>query len=143
MSSGGIRPPKLSVVGYTNIGIMKDRQQFSGAMFVKVGGENINLQEIKISEGSANPDDCGMQIRWWNREGRAYVNAYWDWQKDETGELVFDEDGNLIATWVGDDGCKIEDKTFAVGEGFWFVTGATTEKNPQVIFDNPFAKTAE
>ena len=92
-------------------------QEMVGASFNSVGGEALDIQDIKLVNDN---EDGGSWIKWWNpvtktySDRAVYVDTLCD-PSDPTGDTDLDYGG-----W-GDaiDWFPVE-KTFAPGEGFWF-----------------------
>ena len=85
-----------------------------GAQFVKVGGQPLSIQDIKMDDGVG---DGGCMLWWYNQSTGAYdAYAYW------YTELYADEDGDITlgyAGWGDFDYWMPIEKTFAPGESFW------------------------
>ena len=117
-------------VGYTTVDLVPGKQVVKGASFVTVGDDELDLQDIKMSD---NLIDSQAQIWWWN--GATYdAKAYWytDLYADEEGETTLG-----YAGWGDFDYWMPVSKTFSEGEGFW-VKVNDTASSATLKFPNPF-----
>ena len=119
-----------NIVGYATTTIEKmGQQQMVGGTFVSVGDEAIDIQDLTVS---GDPADEDIWIKWWDPATKVYgVKALY------VSEL-YDADGNpLIPSrpgWGDADWVPVE-KTFAVGEGFWW---GVNKDNCTLCIPNPF-----
>ena len=105
-------------MGYTTVDLVPGKQVVKGASFVTVGDDELDLQDIKMSD---NLIDGQAQIWWWN--GATYdAKAYWytDLYADEEGETTLG-----YAGWGDFDYWMPVAKTFAPGEAFWIKVNDT------------------
>ena len=99
-------------VGYETISLNPGKQEMKGAQFVKVGGEPLSIQDIKMDE---NVYDSGCILWWYNQETGTYdANAFWF-------TCLYDEQGQElnVAGWGDEELWAPIEKTFAPGESFW------------------------
>jgi hypothetical protein len=110
-----------NVVGYSSQPLAANGKIISGAQFIKIGSNGLDLASIKL-EGV--PMEGTAFIQWWN--GTSYDVASWCEKNWDSG-----------TPWWGDAGdWEIEIKhTFAPGEGFWILvpSGVTS---PAIKFAN-------
>ena len=96
---------------YINVGYAQQDLQngftMAGATFTAVTGDNIQIQDIKVTGENAEEGDVNIQTL--DRLGRT-VNMYTYY-----GEDVFDD--GYAAGWYDDDG--LVDVDFASGQGLW------------------------
>ena len=116
-----------NIVGYETRSVSQDQKVMNGANFVTVGGDALNIGDIKMDDTVV---DGGAHIWWWN--GETYSDqAHW------YTELYADEEGETTlgyAGWGDEDYWMPIEKTFKAGEGFWIQCGV----NASVLFANPF-----
>ncbi|MCL1921881.1 MAG: hypothetical protein FWG50_12555 [Kiritimatiellaeota bacterium] len=108
-----------NVVGYTTKPLAANQKAISGAQFVEVGEEGLDLASIKLENVSLAG---GASIQWWN--GAAYETAVW---VDEVDDIPNNIGWGDAGSW------EAVAHTFAPGEGFWIVTppGASNAKVTQ------------
>ncbi|MCL1922116.1 MAG: hypothetical protein FWG50_13775 [Kiritimatiellaeota bacterium] len=96
-----------NVVGYTTKGVAANQKLMSGAQFVEVGEEGLDLASIKLENV---PMTGGASIQWW--DGTSYERATWVEKNWDSG----------LPWWGDENDWEIEiTHTFAPGEGFWIV----------------------
>jgi folate-binding Fe-S cluster repair protein YgfZ len=95
-----------NIVGYTTKSLEAGQKSITGAQFVEVGADGLDLASIKLvnvpAEGTAF-------IQWWN--GSGYDRAAWVEIEYEAGA-----DG-----WGDENTWEALPHTFAAGDGFWIV----------------------
>ena len=101
-----------NIVGYVTKGLTASQKIQSGAQFVEVGTNELNISSIVLEGVTANG---GVLIQWWN--GATYEQAAWSSQTG-LGDVP-----PVIPPYTGwaASGNASAKKTFAPGEGFWIV----------------------
>jgi len=97
-----------NIVGYVTKGLVKNQKLQSGAQFVEVGTNELDIASI-VLEGV--PVGSTVSIMWW--DGADYGEARWSNRADFPV--------NTHTGWVNPGGYVGAKKTFAPGEGFWIV----------------------
>jgi len=96
-----------NIVGYVTKGVAANQKMMSGAQFVEVGAEGLELASIRLENV---PAVGGASIQWWN--GTSYNRATWVEMNWDSG----------IPWWGDENDWEVEiTHTFAPGEGFWIV----------------------
>ena len=107
-----------NTVGYETRSLTADTKTITGANFVTVGQNSLNLQSITMDSDVV---DGGAQIWWWNTAtGKYNAQAFW------YTELYADEEGETTlgyAGWGDPEYWMPISKTFAPGESFWIQAG--------------------
>ena len=114
-----------NVVGYTTKPLTANQKVISGAQFVEVGEEGLELSSIKLENVIA---DGGASIQWWN--GSKYESAAWL-------DIYF----SGLDGWGDENTAEAVNHMFAAGEGFWIVmpggvSGATVTQAGEVTLSN-------
>ena len=120
--SGEVLQPTTKYVGRT---IATANQQ---QMVINAFPTVLNIQDITVD---GEPDDEGAWIKWWDPVAKVYgTKAYY------VSELYFGGDAIVPTTagW-GDADWEILNKTFNVGEGFWW---GVNKNNCTLCIPNPF-----
>ena len=121
--SGEVVQPATKYVGRT---IAKMGQQ---QMVINAFPMELDIQNITVD---GEPDDGSAWIKWWDSTTKKYGSnvVYVSELYDEKGDPIVP----TTAGWGDDDWVPVE-KTFAVGEGFWWGVG---KDNCTLCIPNPF-----
>ena len=122
----------ISLVGYSTKTVSTaNYQEMVGAQFNTVGAEALDIQDITL----VNDNEMGgTWIKWWDPVNKTYsakavyVDTLCD-PADPTGDTDLDYGG-----WGDNDWFPVE-KSFGVGEGFWF---SPNKNGVTICMPNPF-----
>ena len=106
-----------NTVGYVTYELQANKQDIGGVPFLNAGGGELDIQNIKLSNGS----DGGDWIKIFNPETRTYDTLYWFASLYDMDENENDVDLEMSG-WGIDEYVVKPTVTIQPGQGFWIQT---------------------